>query len=227
METKKTSQASLENKRVLFLEVGLILTLAAVIGAFSYSTSTRKVATLQATTTQIDDIDIIPITQELPPEPPQLPAIPVFSEVLDIVDNDIEVETIVSIDDNPIDIPNPIYIETVEEEYIEEEEIPIAIVEQRPSFMGGDANTFSRWIAQHLEYPEVAKEMGLSGRVILQFTIRKDGSVGNIKLLRSVDPVLDEEAIRVVGSSPRWEPGRQRNRAVNVTYQFPVIFQLR
>ena len=67
----------------------------------------------------------------------------------------------------------------------------------------------------------------MSGRVMLQFTVFKDGSVGNVKVLRSVDPSLDKEALRVVSSSPKWEPGRQRDRAVNVTYQFPVIFQLR
>lgn len=100
-------------------------------------------------------------------------------------------------------------------------------VEQKPTFLGGEAKNFSRWVAQHLVYPEIAKETGLKGRVMVQFTIRKNGSVGNIKLLRGVDPILDKEAMRAVGESPRWEPGRQMGRAVNVTYQIPVFFELR
>ena len=68
---------------------------------------------------------------------------------------------------------------------------------------------------------------GFQGRVILQFTILRDGSLGNIKVLRGIDSALEKEAVRVVSQSPKWEPGRQRDRAVNVTYTFPVIFQLR
>jgi len=101
------------------------------------------------------------------------------------------------------------------------------LVEQKPTFMGGDANNFSRWIGQHLVYPEVAKELGIQGRVVLQFTVMKDGTLGNLKVLRGVDASLDKEALRVVSTSPKWEPGRQRDRAVNVTYTFPVVFQLR
>lgn len=226
METKKTPKASLENKRFIFLEIGMILSLLAVIGAFSYSSAVRKAPTLQASIKDVPDYDNVPITQEMPPEPPKAPVIPMLSDVLEIVENPVETDSFFAIQDTDIDVPVYNYRPEVEEEELDEE-IPIFIVEQKPTFMGGDANTFSRWIAQHLVYPEIAKEVGLSGRVMLQFTVRKDGSVGNIKLLRGVDPVLDEEAMRVVASSPRWEPGRQRDRAVSVTYQFPVIFQLR
>ena len=101
------------------------------------------------------------------------------------------------------------------------------LVEQKPTFQGGDANRFSQWISQNVVYPELARENGVQGRVTVQFTVMKDGSVGGVKILRGVDPSLDKEALRVVASSPRWEPGRQRDRTVNVTYQFPVIFTLR
>ena len=81
--------------------------------------------------------------------------------------------------------------------------------------------------AAHLVYPEIARENGVQGRVILQFTVLRDGSLGNVKVRRGVDSSLDREAVRVVSGSPKWTPGRQRDRAVNVTYTFPVIFQLR
>ena len=117
------------------------------------------------------------------------------------------------------------YQEEVVEEEVEEEAIPFQLVEVKPSFQGGDANQFSKWVNQRLVYPEDAKNNGIQGRVTLQFTIAKDGSVTKVKVIRGTHPALDAEAIRVVSMSPKWEPGRQRGRAVSVTYVFPVIFR--
>ena len=202
-------------------------TLLIAIGAFSDSTARHSTPLLQGSVQPVDIEEIIPITQDTPPEPPKAPSVPLFSEVLDIVDNDIPTDDIISLDDTKIDIPIYDYPADVVETPEEEEDIPFVLVEQKPSFQGGDANSFSRWISQHLVYPEIAQQNGVSGRVMVQFTVFKDGSVGNVRLLRGVDPSLDQEALRVVAASPRWEPGRQRDRAVNVTYQFPVIYQLR
>ena len=226
METKKTQKASLENKRVIFLEIGLIVALFAVIGAFSYSSAVRKTPTLQASTQDVPEVEIIPITRETPPEPPKMPVIPVLSDVLEIVSDDFDVPEFVNIQDKEFEVPIQYYSTEVEEEEIVED-IPIYIVETKPRFQGGDATTFSRWVSEHLSYPAIAQEMCISGRVMLEFTIRKDGRLADIKVLRGVDPILDEEAVRVVSTSPRWEPGMQRDRPVNVRYQFPVIFQLR
>ena len=108
----------------------------------------------------------------------------------------------------------------------EDEAIPFQIVEVKPSFQGGDANHFSRWVSSNLNYPEIAKKNGVMGRVTLQFTVEKDGSVTNVKVLRGVDPALDNEAVRVVSMSPKWSPGKYEGRTVPVIYTFPVIFQL-
>ena len=78
-----------------------------------------------------------------------------------------------------------------------------------------------------MEYPDVARENGISGRVFLQFTVEKDGTVTNVRVLRGVDPALDQEAIRVVQSSPKWTPAKQRDKAVRVSFSFPIVFQLR
>lgn len=107
------------------------------------------------------------------------------------------------------------------------ESIPFQLVEQKPSFNGGDANEFSKWVNSHLVYPRIAKNNGIQGRVTVQFTIETDGKVTNVKVIRSVEPSLDAEAVRVISSSPKWTPGRSRNKAVPVIYTFPVIFQLR
>ena len=114
-----------------------------------------------------------------------------------------------------------------EEEEEEVETVEFFRVEVKPTFQGGDPNAFSKWVAEHLQYPAIAKENGIRGRVILQFTICKDGSVRNVKVIRGVDEALDAEAVRVVKSSPKWTPGKQRGRPVNVTYTFPVIFDIR
>lgn len=227
MEKKKNERADLQNKRLLFTEIGCILALAIVYFGFEYTTAEVRTAALEDAGTVVEVEDMIPITFDTPPPPPALPQI-VLSDILDIVDDDIEV------DDKQILLPDdfdaPVLItdcfEIVEEE-AEEETLPFILVEEKPKFNGKDANEFSRWVNQRLDYPQVCIENGVQGRVTLEFTIRADGSLSDIKVLRGVDPALDSEAVRVVQSSPKWTPGRQRDRAVAVTYTFPVIFRLR
>ena len=228
MEVKKSERANLEKKRLLFVEVGLILSLAIVYGAFSFSTKEKAASVLDAGPQETIEEEIIPITQETPP-PPETPKIPVLSEQIDIVDDDIKVEDVVINTEDEADLGVEImdYVEGAEEEEIEEEAIPFMLVEQKPSFQGGDANAFSKWVNSRLNYPDVAKENGVQGRVMLQFTVGADGVVRDVKVLRGVDPSLDKEAVRVVSMSPKWTPGKQRDRNVKVTYTFPVIFQLR
>ena len=230
MEIKKSKKASLENKRLLFTEIGLIVALLAVWGAFSYSTREKKVSDLLDVNQDIEVEEMVPITEETPPPPPEAPKIPILSDQIDIVDDDIKVDDdmFMNLEDNAnmgVEIQD--YVEQVEEEHVEEEAIPFQLVEKKPTFQGGDANDFSKWVNSKLVYPEIAKENGVQGRVVLQFTVNPDGSVSGVKVLRGVDASLDKEAVRVVSSSPKWEPGRQRDRAVKVTYTFPVIFQLR
>ena len=105
--------------------------------------------------------------------------------------------------------------------------IDSSYVEIKPSFKGGDANEFSKWVNARLEYPEIAKEKGIQGRVTLQITIDTKGRLSDVKVLDGVSEELDKEAVRVVSKSPRWKPGIQRGRPVKVTYTFPVVFQLR
>lgn len=230
MEVKKSEKANLENKKLLFLEIGLMLALGIVWFAFEWTTAEKQVAVLEETTQVVEVEDMVPITQETPPPPPSAPAIPVLSDQIDIVDDEIQVDDNLFVnleDDSSMGVEIMDYVENVEEEVVEEEAIPFQLVEEKPSFMGGDANTFSKWVNERLVYPEIAKENGVSGRVTLQFTVETDGRVTNVKVLRGVDASLDKEAVRVVSMSPKWTPGKQRDRAVKVTYTFPVIFQLR
>ena len=229
MEIKKSDKANLENKKLLFVEIGLVISLGITLFAFEWTSKETTVSVLEDTTEVLIEEEIIPITQETPPPPPAAPKIPVLSDQIDIVDDEIEIEDDMFMnleDDASLGVEIMDYVE-VEEEVVEEEAIPFQLVEEKPSFQGGDANKFSKWVNQRLEYPEIAKENGVQGRVTLQFTVEKDGTVTKIKVLRGVDPSLDKEAVRVVSMSPKWTPGKQRDRAVPVTYTFPVIFQLR
>ena len=230
MEIKKSPKANLENKKFLFMEIGLIAALLMVLGAFEWSTTETTVSILEEETAVVIEEEQVPITQEEQLPPPEVPKEPVMSDIIDIVDDDIKVEDnflISTEDDASLGVEIKDYVVEQEEEEEVEEEVPFAIVEQKPTFQGGDANTFTKWVFSKIVYPEIAKENGVQGRVTLQFTIETDGSVKNVKVLRGVDSSLDKEAVRVVSSSPKWSPGMQRNKPVRVKYTFPVVFQLR
>lgn len=229
MEIKKSEKASLENKRLLFVEIGFVIALLVVLFAFEWSSKEKADTSLLAENKELIEEEIIPITQETPPPPPEMAKIPILSDRIDIIDDDVKInDNIMNLeDDSNLGVEIQDYVEDVKEEVVEEETIPFQLVEEKPKFQGGDANDFTKWVNQRLVYPDVAKENGVQGRVMLQFTVNTDGSVSGVKVLRGVDPSLDKEAVRVVSMSPKWTPGKQRDRKVKVTYTFPVIFQLR
>lgn len=99
-------------------------------------------------------------------------------------------------------------------------------VDVKPTFQGGDANSFAKWVNTQMKYPEEAKEKGIEGRVALSFTIAADGKVCDIKVVRGVDPIIDNEAVRVLESSPEWTPGYKDGKPIPIQFIFPVIFKL-
>ena len=145
-----------------------------------------------------------------------------------VLGNKLDDDTIITEDEEECVVGLMEYYEDEEEveELVEEEAIPFQLVEEKPSFQGGDAGTFSNWVNQRLVYPEIAKGNGVQGRVILHFIVEKDGSITNVTVLRGVDLSLDNEAVRVVSMSPKWKPGKQEGRTVPVSYTFPVFFEL-
>ena len=230
MEIKKTPKADLENKKTLFREIGLCIALLLVLMAFEYKTYEKTVSSLEEATAVELEEEMVPITQEELPPPPEMPAEPTISDFLEIVEDDVQIENEIIInteDDNTLGVDIKNYVDTEMEEEIIEEEIPFAIVENKPKFMGGDQNEFTKWVFKNVVYPEIAKENGVQGRVMLTFIVDTDGKVKDVRVLRGVDSSLDKEAVRVVSKSPKWEPGRQRDKPVKVRYTFPVIFRLR
>ena len=107
-----------------------------------------------------------------------------------------------------------------------EDPVKYSLLEAKPRFQDGDVGQFSHWVNENLKYPQEAVKDSLQGRVTLQFTIEKDGSVTDVRVLRGCAPILDEEAVRVVSQSPKWTPGSINGEPVRVVFNFPVLFQL-
>ncbi|MDD3568143.1 MAG: energy transducer TonB [Bacteroidales bacterium] len=228
MELKKNPKVDLEKKKTIFLEIGLVLSLGIILLAFEW-TSTGGINTDFA---QMQDIvveeEMIPITQQeeiKPPPPPPQPQQVI--ELINIVEDDVDLDDDVDLFDMEFneDVAVQIINFVDDEEELEEEEI-FVIVEDMPSFQGGDINKFREYINKNLRYPEIAAENGIQGRVILSFVVEPHGGVSNVRVLRGVDPALDREAIRVVESSPKWQPGMQRGKPVRVSFNIPIIFVL-
>ncbi len=226
MEIKKSPKADLQNKKGLFLEIGLIISLLIVVAAFMYAPKEYRIEQVDLNYGPIEE-EITEITrnEQKPPEAPKKVEIQVFNDILDIVTNDTKITTEVSFDEFDADAEIVTQVVEVEEEEIEEDQ-PFIKVEKMPTFRGGDLNAFRNWVQGKLRYPQIAQENGISGRVVLSFVVERDGTLTNIQVLQSPDRSLGDEATRVVASSPKWEPGMQRNQPVRVKYTLPVVFQI-
>ena len=224
MEIKKSPKADLENKRGLFLEIGLVVALVLVIGAFAVTPKEHRIEKVDLGYAPVE-VEIVEVTREdqKPPEAPKKVDMAVVSDMLEVVTNDTKIET--EIDFAEFDVNQAIEVAPVQTEEVFEEEIFI-VVEEKASFMGGDESTFRNWVQQNVKFPQIALENGIQGRVVLSFVIEKDGRLTNIQVLQTPDRSLSEEAIRVLNKSPKWSPGKQRNQVVRVKYTLPVDFRV-
>ncbi|NBC83089.1 MAG: TonB family protein [Bacteroidetes bacterium] len=225
MEPKKTDKANLENKRGLFLQIGLAVSLGVILLAFEWST--RDIDTGELKTDQQEaEEEIIPITRQQEVKPPPPPPPPQVVEEITIVEDDVEIEDELDLGDVEADQDMAFDIVEFEEEEEAAAEEVFFIVEDMPSFKGGDLNDFRTWVQKNMTYPTIAQENGISGRVIVQFAVNSNGEVVDVRVVRGVDPSLDNEAIRAVKSSPKWAPGKQRGKPVKVQFTMPVVFVL-
>lgn len=227
MEIKKSPKADLEGKKDTWLLVGFVLVLAIMFVAFEWSERDVKVSTDTGVVELVFEEEIIPITQQEEIKAPPPPEAPSVAEVLNIVEDDAEVEetTIASTEENKEAVEVKYIPVEVEVEEEPEEETIFQVVEVMPEFPGGMAECL-KFLGKNLKYPVIAQENGIQGRVIVQFVVNRDGSIVDPVVVRSVDPYLDKEAIRVIKSMPKWKPGQQRGKAVRVKYTVPVTFKL-
>lgn len=227
MELKKSPKADLENVRNIFLMLGLVVALGIVLVAFEWTSKPATASSLGQVQAQQVEEEFIPVTRQEEIKTPPPPAVKSI-EVLNIVNDDVEIDDELEIEDSEADDQTivdvaPILTQAKEEE-VEEAEV-FFIVEEMPEFPGGDI-ALRKYIANSLNYPVIAQENGVQGKVYVSFVVDQDGSISNAKVARSVDPSLDKEALRVVNSLPKWKPGKQRGKPVRVSFTVPINFVL-
>lgn len=228
MELKKNPKADLENRRGLYLEIGLVVVMVAALVAFNVkSYDQEQVEVTQRTAIdEIEDLVIQTQPEELPPPPP--PEAPEVTTELNIIEDDAESSNEIGIvnaevTDNTQNIEiTPVVVEQEEEE---DEQVIFQVVENDPEFPGG-IEAMYKFLAQNIKYPQLARENNITGRVYVTFVVEKDGSVSGVKVLRDIGGGCGAEAVRVVKSMPKWTPGKQRGKAVRVQYNLPVNFNL-
>ena len=223
MELKKTPKADLDRNRGMFQLIGLVIVLGILLWRFEHRVSGNNIASLGELGDANLEEEIIPITrqEEIKPPPPPKPKV---VEIIEIVEDDVEIEDELEIDDTEADEDTE--VEEVEVEEEESDEVfQFAVIEDKPEFPGGMAKLM-QYLGKNTKFPQVAKENGVQGRVFIQFVINKVGKVTNVEVVRGVDPYLDKEALRVVKAMPSWKPGKQRGKAVKVSYIVPINFKL-
>jgi protein TonB len=232
MRLKKNPEADLNNKSSFYFSIGLFLVLLVSWQAIEYKNYDDDGYGYIALDVDDDDDEEIPITEQIktPPPPPPPPA----PEIIEVVEDEEEIEETI------IESTETDQEEIVEEVEVVEEEIdmdvPFAIIEDVPLYPGCERvpkserrNCFQTEIQKHIaknfRYPEIAQEMGIQGRVFVQFTIGKDGSISGIRT-RGPDKNLEQEANRIISKLPRMTPGKQRGRPVRVPFSIPITFKL-
>ena len=225
MEEKKSPKANLENKKLMFTQIGMIIALLVAWLAFEHkSYDKREIDPSLLRQTEVVEEEMVEITKQEEPKP-QPVEVPKQTTQLEIVEDDVEVEDIeinAEVDQAEV-IEEYVPVEVQEEEVVEQE--IFQIVEEMPAYPGGDQKLME-FIAKGIKYPQIARETGIQGRVFVGFVVEPDGSVSNVKVLRGIGGGCDEEAMRVVKSMPKWKPGKQRGKAVRVSYMLPVNFKL-
>ena len=226
MDVKKSPKASLEDKKMLFVMMGLVMVLSLLYIGFEWTD--KEITVYAATDTSLlaeEEIEVVQTAQELPPPPP--PPAPEIVEILNVVEDNVEVASVeINTEDDKnkvVAISAPVTSSAPIEE--EEDQVIFQVVEKMPSFPGGDAALF-KFLNENVKYPVIAQENGVQGRVICQFVVKRDGAIVDVEVERSVDASLDKEAIRVIKSMPKWSPGQQRGKPVRVKYTLPVNFKL-
>lgn len=223
MEIKKNPKADLEKYKSIFLMFGFVITFGLVLLAFEWSTSEINASGFGELENVAIEEEIIPITRQEMATPPPPPPTQQVAEVLNIVEDQVEIEEEMEIMDLESNENTEIKYVAVEEE--EEEETIFFIVEEMPEFPGG-VTELQKYIAKNIRYPQIARENDIKGKVFVRFCVTEKGTVSKVSVARGVDPLLDEEAIRVVKTLPEWKPGKQRGKSVKVWYTVPINFQL-
>lgn len=225
MEEKKSAKANLETNRLTYFLLGLTIALGFIFIAFELSSTDVTVAEADESTGVVEEEVMVEITRQYIPPPPPPPQT-VQSDLIQIVEDntleeDVEFE---SMEDDPEEAIIQNYEGEFSEDYDPDGEV-FVVVEEMPKFPGGES-ALNAFIKKNLKYPQIALENGISGRVVCTFVIDGKGKVTGAEVVRSVDPHLDKEALRVISLFPDWKPGKQQGKPVRVRYTLPITFRL-
>lgn len=236
MQPKKNLKVDLTKNSSLYFIIGLTSVLFFTWQAIEWKTYDRSGYGYEALDVDDDDDEDIPITEQLKVPPPPPPPPPPAPEVIEVVEDEEEVEETV-IESTETDQEEIVEVEEVEiEDDFEDVDVPFAVIEDVPIYPGCEnvaksqrRDCFQEQINKHIRknfrYPEIAQEMGIQGRVYVNFIISKDGSITNIRM-RGPDKNLEKEAARIIGKLPTMTPGKQRGRPVRVPFSIPITFRL-
>ena len=235
MQLKKNSKADLTKNSSLYFAIGLASVLLFSWVAIEWKTYEKSAFDYEALNVDDEDDEEVPITEQIktPPPPPPPPPAP---EVIEIVEDEEDVEETV-IESTETDQEEIVEVEDIDvEDDFEDVDVPFAVIEDVPLFPGCEKvakserrKCFQEQINKHIRknfrYPEIAQEMGIQGRVYVNFIISKDGSITNIRM-RGPDKNLEKEAKRIISKLPKMTPGKQRGRPVRVPFSIPISFRL-
>ncbi|MCD6346599.1 MAG: energy transducer TonB [Bacteroidales bacterium] len=224
MELKKSNKADLEKKKSLFLEIGYVIALSLVLFAFEWTKEDVSYSSLGELPDLTGEEEIVPITRQEMQKPEPIKPQKVILE-LRIVEDDVQLEDEFQIEDFEASQDEEIQVIAMEDEEEADAEV-FYIVEDMPTFQGGSLESFRNYIQQTIKYPPLAMENGISGTVYVNFVVNKKGKITAITIVRGVDASLDNEVLRALKSSPKWTPGMQRGKPVNVSMAIPVKFIL-
>lgn len=230
MEVKKDKKSNLQYYKPIFFLGGLNIALLICLILINWKSTFEYDTEITNQATMIVEQEEIPMTQQEEQKPEMAPPeAPKIISRINLVDRQVNIDA----DFDPfntelnegaaVDVYE--YTEPAVEQEVEEEEV-FYFVEEMPSFRGGGLEAFRQYVKENTRYPEDAAEVGIQGKVQVAFVVEPDGSVGRVRVVRSVDPILDKEAVRVVKSSPKWTPGKQRGKPARVGYTIPVVFFL-
>ena len=233
MQIKKNPKADLTKNSNLYFAIGLAVILFISWRAIEWKTYDKSGYGYEALNIDDDDDEDVPITEQIktPPPPPPPPPAP---EIIEVVEDEEEIEETI-IESTETDQEEIVEIVEVEEEF-EDVDVPFAVIEDVPIYPGCERvakskrrDCFQEQINKHIRknfrYPEIAQEMGIQGRVYVNFVIDKDGSITSIRM-RGPDKNLEKEAQRIIAKLPRMTLGKQRGRAVRVPFSIPITFRL-
>ena len=219
MEPKKDPSIDVRKRRIFFLLAGFMVALGVVLSGLTWKRITIKKEQERQVKMNTMDQQMVQPNQ---PKKPKKKKPKQTTKVKEVEDKK-KIEKDLTIGDLSVDEDTEFNFDSGEDK--PKEDKVFAIVEEQPSFPGGDGKMME-YIQEHIKYPRKAREMGTTGTVYVQFIVNKDGSITNVEVLKGIGDGCDKEAKRVVRNMPKWDPGQQRGRSVRVSVKIPIRFSL-